>query len=261
MTDSNSGHSPVEAAEAARKIWLAATSQSDLDEAERLYRWALSSKTIQGRDDDGAGKYGDDGTPPKKKAKSGHCGLNRAQFARAGEQLALLLCQSGRCKKAKRGLTSMGFTCRLAKQVLDYPREEDDDIVDNRDGAIPNNEIQQKKRSLCQIIDGFLSEPELERLRSVFESPTACYWSDHNYTVEPPSPYFSYVIPLEEIRESTENVKKRFGFIGDLVQKLISCPLLNENFPGLRSKANFVEFWAHNRPHASGHQMVRCLHL
>ena len=32
-------------------------------------------------------------------------------------------------------------------------------------------------------------------LQSVFLDPQASYWTDHNYTVEPPSPYFSYLIP------------------------------------------------------------------
>mmetsp|Transcript_25399 Transcript_25399/g.53113 ORF Transcript_25399/g.53113 Transcript_25399/m.53113 type:complete len:443 (-) Transcript_25399:2-1330(-) len=258
-------YSPAEATDAARKLWLAATSQSDLDEVERLYRWALSSKTQQkqkhspntNRDENEEEiKNDNNDEPPKKKIKSGDCGLNRTQFTQAGEKLALLLCQSGRCKKAKKGLASMGFTCRLAEQVLDYPCEGDDDSSENDDdSASSNNKIKEKRKSLCQIVDGFLSQTELERLRMVFGSPTASYWNDHNYAVEPPSPYFSYVIPLEEVRPTEENEMKRFGFIGHLVQKMMSCPLLNENFPKLQSKANFVELWAHNRPHASGHQM------
>ena len=90
----------------------------------------------------------------------------------------------------------------------------------------------------------------------VFESPTASYWTDHQYTVEPPSPYFSYVISLDQIRENEngEN-KQQFGFIGHLIQKIVSCPLLNNRFPRLQSNAKFIELWAHNRPHASGHQM------
>jgi len=264
--------SPVDATIAARKLWLSATAQCDLDEVERLYRWALSSKepehsstNHQHRDDEDIEKNtttNGDG-PPKKKKKSGRCGLNKTQFNQAGEKLALLLCQSGRCKKAKKGLTSMGFTCRLAKEVLDYPYEDESDQSNTNhedDATVANNtEIKEKKAStaICQIVDGFLSPEELKRLRSVFESPTARYWTDHNYAVEPPSPYFSYVMPLADICVATEsNGKKRtFGFIGDLAQKIMECPLVNEKFPKLQSKANFVEFWAHNRPHASGHQM------
>jgi hypothetical protein len=97
----------------------------------------------------------------------------------------------------------------------------------------------------------------MERLRVVFESPTASYWTDHQYTVEPPSPYFSYVISLDQIRENKYNGgnNTQFGFIGQLIQKIVSCPLLNDRFPRLQSNAKFVELWAHNRPHASGHQL------
>ena len=234
--------SPVDATVTARKLWLRAACQSDLDEVERLYRWALSSKTNISNDDE----------PPKKKnRKSGDCGLNRTQFTQAGEKLALLLCQSGRCKKAKRGLASMGFTCRLARQVLDYPYKKENDSS----GSNGDNEMKQAEGSyICQVVDGFLSQHELERLRLVFASPTANYWTDHSYSVEPPSPYFSYVLPLAEIKSSEKEGKR--PFIYHIIQKIISCPILQEKYPKLQDKAKFVEFWAHNRPHASGHQMV-----
>ncbi|KAL7531166.1 hypothetical protein ACHAWF_003652 [Thalassiosira exigua] len=253
MTDSLASSSarrlsPPDAVAAARSLWLTATCQSDLDEVERLYRWALSSKA-QANDSSvsnkSVGGESDSDEPPRKKSKSGHCGLDREQFTQAGEKLALLLCQSGRCKKARRGLASMGFTCRLASQVLDYPSA----------GKATINAKKEISTPPCQIIDGFLSRLDLKRLCAVFASPEANYWTDHKYAVEPPSPYFSYVIPLKEIRQE-ENGKRPFGFIGDLVEKMISCPILCEKFPKLRSHANFVEIWAHNRPHASGHQMV-----
>ena len=243
--------SPVEAAGAARKLWLAATCQSDLDEVERLYRWALSTKT-QHHPSQPTDCHDRAGEPPKKRTKSsgGGCGLNQEEFNQAGEKFALLLCQSGRCKKAEKGLAAMGYTCRLAKQVLDYPS--DDGCNSTGSDSLAINDETGKIIPPCQIVDGFVSNMELERLRLVFESPTASYWTDHQYTVEPPSPYFSYVIPLERIR----NGKDQFGFIGDLTRKIASCPLLNERFPKLRRNAKFVELWAHNRPHASGHQMV-----
>ena len=274
MADATS--SPIEAAEAARRLWLAATCQSHLDEVERLYRWALSTKngggerrgpppssesTISDGDDELAAGCDDDVGPSRKKRKKSSgvgigCGLNREQFNQVGERFALLLCQSGRCQRARKGLASMGFTCRLAEGVLDYPSDDDCDSRGNDHVAIDEKKSGESLPP-CQIVDGFLSKPELERLRLVFQSPEASYWTDHQYEVEPPSPYFSYVIPLEEIRNGT----KRFGFIGDLIQKIVSCPILNGRFPRLRGDAKFVEIWAHNRPHASGHQMVNRLLL
>ena len=216
---------------------------------------ALSSKSIsisteQHNDNSDDSK---DGEEPKKKkirtSTAGHCGLNRQQFQQAGEKLALLLCQSGRCKKARKGLASMGYICRLSKQVLDYPNDHDDTEGSSTTDATAT--ITKQRSSICQIVDGFLSEQELKRLRTVFESPNASYWVDHNYAVEPPSPYFSWVISLKDISEDDSQI----GFIGDLIRKILRCPLVNEKYPHLQSKANYVELWAHNRPNASGHQM------
>ena len=243
--------SPVDAIEAANKLWLAAICQSDLEEVERLYRWALSHQMISriAEEDDG----GSDDGPPTKKAKPGHCRLTQEQCDRAGEKLGLLLCQSGRCKKAKKGLVSMGYTCRLAEQVLDYPYD-DDNVITEETNVNANKE--QSNSSPCQILDGFLSQSELEQLQLVFESPESSYWTDHNYSVDPPSPYFSYVLPLEELSPSNEKRGSQVGFIGELALKIIACPILNKKFPQLQRSAKYVEFWAHNRPHASGHQMV-----
>lgn len=230
---------PLEAVQKARKIWLNSTKQSDLDEVERLYRWALSSKKeiIESNNDD-------ESEPPKKKAKQGHCGLDRSDYINASEKFALLLCQSGRCKKAKKGLASIGFTCRLAKRVLDYPEEST-----TRDYLSSTNaNHKQQKAPPCTIVDNFLTPAELGRLQSVFQSTTANYWTSHDYSVEPPSPYFSYVLSLDQIDSDG------FGFIGNLIQKVLHCPLLSEKFPKL-SNTRYVEMWAHNRPHASGHQL------
>lgn len=259
VVSSTTFKSPTAAVEAARELWLSATCQLELDEVERLYRWALTSKKTTHHSSDA-----DDG-PTKKKLKQsftdvgGGCGLTREQFNQAGEKYALLLCQSRRCHKAKKGLVSMGFTCRLAQQVLDYPSDDDycnSNIIDDTTSDIreQNANMNQPSSPCCQIVDGFLSKSELQRLRDVFESPTASYWTYHQYEVEPPSPYFSFVIPLNQIREENEG-NTQFGFIGYLIQKIVSCPLLNDRFPRLQSNSKFVEIWAHNRPHASGHQM------
>lgn len=231
---------PLEAVQKAREQWLNSTKQSDLDEVERLYRWALSSKN---NTDSETNKDGDSG-PPKKKAKQGHCGLDRSNYINASEKFALLLCQSGRCKKAKKGLASIGFTCRLAKSVLDYPEA----TKECEDSSRTNADHKQQTSPLCTIVDNFLTHAELERLQTVFQSSTANYWTSHDYAVEPPSPYFSYVLSLEQVETGG------FGFIGNLIQKVLHCPLLSEKFPKL-SNTRYVEMWAHNRPHASGHQL------
>lgn len=226
-------NSPLSAVKAARELWLTAATNDDLQEVEKLYRRALTSKATDAGSDE-----------PAKKKRKGTCGnLSREDYRQASEKLALLLCQSGRCKKAKKPLATLGFKCKLAERVLDYPAP-----------TGHHKEEKDNKKTPCQIIDGFVSKNELERLRSVFLSRSANYWTTHNYRVEPPSPYFSYVIPLADMVNDNLPTTNKFGFIGGLIQKILSCPMLVEKFPEL-PETEYVEMWAHNRPHASGHQM------
>ncbi|KAL3794311.1 hypothetical protein HJC23_012436 [Cyclotella cryptica] len=237
--NSNENSNPVDAIKAARELWLEATTPSELEQVETLYRQALSSKHPSSDDDD------DSTDEPAKKKKRNLSKLSKSDYLQASEKLALLLCQSGRSKKAKKPLASLGFKCRLAENVLNYSTEIKDELAETgRNDSIP-----------CQIIDDFLSKTELQRLISVFSSPSANYWTSHNYQVEPPSPYFSYVIPMSDIKSDKPINSNDFGFLGNLIKKIQSCPMLTNKFPTLSNETRFVEMWAHNRPHASGHQM------
>jgi hypothetical protein len=225
--------SPLDSIAAARKIWLTATSSDELEYVESLYMEALTSKPQEDTSDE-----------PSKKRQKLYSKLSREDYRQASEKLALLLCQSGRYKKAKKPLSKLGFICRLAEKVLDYPT--------TNDPTSPKSIA--SKTAPCQIIDGFLSQTEMQKLISIFASPSANYWTSHKYLIEPPSPYFSYVIPLDEKRNGYEIDTDKFGFIGSLIKKLISCPILVKKFTSI-SETKYVEMWAHNRPHASGHQM------
>ena len=231
---------PAEAVGRARNLWLSADGPESAVEIERLYRSALTSSyqsqrhhpSTDGRHHPSTDGHGDRPTKKARKEDS----LTDEEYFQAGERLALLLCQSGRCSKAKKGLSSLGFTCRLSEKVLDY-----------QSSSETNGQLQQEKSVPCQIIDNFLPEPWLKRLGRVFMNPDANYWTYHNYSVEPPSPYFSYILPLGEELKS-------FGFIGKLIERITNCPLIAEKFPKIRN-ATAAEMWAHNRPHGSGHQM------
>ena len=196
----------------ARKLWL--SPDADMDEVERLYREVLKDNAHVTR------------TPHDRNALSDA----------ANEKLALILCQSDRSKDAASILKSLGYTCRLSSLVLDYP---------SMDSTLsPSEQPTGTTKPPCRIVDNFLSNDELKILQDVFLDADAAYWVDHNYQVEPPSPYFSYLIPLNKADD--------FGFIGHVVQKCFHH--LKSQFPHL-NKATCVEMWAHNRPHASGHQM------
>lgn len=198
------------------------------------------------------------------------------------EQYCMILCQSGRSDQAAPYLQRLGYTCRLASCVLDYdeptqvttttslkeelsnhnihPKEKnskspDNDVNDNSKKSKGKKRQKNNKTSSisCRVWDNFLSESELKHLRDVFEDPKADYWESHNYQVEPPSPYFSYIIPLQTTE--TAPVKTvdttTFGSLGSILNKLY--PHLLQEFPKL-SAATAVELWAHNRPHPTGHQ-------
>lgn len=213
----------------ARDLWLAATTEDELDHVESLYKDALNATTPNSARRSGS----------SKRQRTNYAELSRSEYRQAGERLSLLYCQSGRTAKAQKGLAYLGFECRLARDVLDYPFK-----------AKP---IKKKKNASamtptapCMILDDFLHPTELQHLQGIFENPSASYWTDHSYQVEPPSPYFSYVMDLRSTPPK--------GFLGRLAHQIRQLPQLQTKFPQL-AQTHFVELWAHNRPHASGHQL------
>jgi hypothetical protein len=233
-TPNNNPASALEQCREARRLWLVATTQEELDQVEDLYRGALNSKKRPSTTKEPL-------TKKRKKTAQQHIAeLSPQDYRKAAERLSLLYCQSGRTAKAKKGLEIMGFVCRLSHHVLDYRLASSSY---RRTTKTPKKNIAPPP---CAIYDDFLQTRELQHLESIFADPKANYWSNHNYQVEPPSPYFSYIIPL--------NKATSYGFIGKLIQKVWTSPDLNKQFSSLKT-ATMVELWAHNRPHASGHQM------
>jgi hypothetical protein len=226
----------------ARDLWL--SPRADMAKVEQLYRTVLMMKDDENEDDDTAGQimqaeaandYEGD------KAIVANDAPSQDPKVAASEKMALLLCQSGRLKEASSILSSLGYTCRLSSTALDYPSS----TMQYEATVLPSNRP-------CQMFDNFLTPQELSILQDVFLDTQASYWADHNYQVEPPSPYFSYLIPLTETSLSRgKGGGGDFGFIGHVVQRVYQQML--HFFPHL-NKTTHVEMWAHNRPHASGHQ-------
>ena len=241
--------SALEMSQEARRLWLKAGTQDDLDHVESLLRAALNAKQ--------SSKSATTKKDKKKRQRQQYAELTKSDYRKAGERLSLLYCQSGRTEKAKYGLQFLGFTCRLAKSVLDYPHGK------KRNLPIQNSKKSSKKKSQknsknttncpCIILDNFLHKFELEHLQGVFEDRRADYWASHSYQVEPPSPYFSYVIDLKS-SENHGGKDNQLGFIGQLARLIRKLPELQAKFPELR-QTRYVELWGHNRPHASGHQL------
>ena len=97
-------------------------------------------------------------------------------------------------------------------------------------------------RRYVQAVDDAMPDDMLQHMKEAF-APTSLFWREHNYCPSPPSPYFSYLhLVTDHPTNALENVLA-------YVHKM-TC----RHFPGVR-EAKYVEWWAHCRPHCSGHQM------
>jgi hypothetical protein len=241
QTEKGLKYTASERCKQARTLWLNAQSLEDLDDVVALYQSALNAKkttTINKKNN-------------KKSRPTQYAELSPSEYRQAGEKLSLLHCQAGKMAKAKKGLEYLGFTCRLAQQVLDYPMGSSSSQAFKHHHHSTNKPTKKKQKieEPCMILDNFLHPLELQHLQDTLQDPDASFWKDHGYQVEPPSPYFSYVMDLR--KKGTDH---GHGFLGDLAKQIQQLPRLVHTFPQL-AQAQMVEVWAHNRPHASGHQL------
>jgi hypothetical protein len=160
----------------------------------------------------------------------------------AGERLALLLIQMGEesaVATADSILSELQFTCRLSRHILGYQT------------SAANDDQNPKRASSsmvpCAAYDNFLSQAQLEGMQRIFLDPEAPYWAMHNYQVEPPSPYYSYVLPISHPNLSKDTL------LGSVIHKLLNQMAIFK--PAAAKQAQFIELWAHNRPIATGHQL------
>jgi hypothetical protein len=208
----------------ARKIWLSATTGKELRNAEQLYRQAvdIARENLLDTEDE----VDEDA---------------EAQFRSIVEKLSLLWIQSERANLAINDLSELGYICRLSSTCLDYPEQQSE--VPNLSPKIIQKSL---KAAPCLIFDEFLTKSQEAHLKSCLGDPKSSYWADHDYCIEPPSSYFSYVLPLNQAKE--------YGFLGDLIDSISHSSAIRHKFPKV-NQAKFVELWIHNRPHASGHQL------
>ncbi|OEU07323.1 hypothetical protein FRACYDRAFT_251128 [Fragilariopsis cylindrus CCMP1102] len=198
--------------------------------------------------------------------------LSKEEYRKAAERLSLLYLQSGRSYKATMGLKYLKFDCRLSERILNYPTTT---TTSNKNNKKKNTTLPSSSSSSsfppppCCVDDDFLSKNELHHLRKVFEDTSSSYWKDHDYIIdkEPSAPYFSYVIDLKQEKKQKKKQKKKTtkeqhppppppaAFLRTIIDKILSCESVSAKFPKLRHDARYVELWAHNRPHASGHQL------
>jgi hypothetical protein len=184
---------------------------------------------------------------------------NEAVRCCAGERLALILLQSARTAEADEILASLGYPCRLAARIFRYHDRCSNEMVAAATNANDADATTMARENTttnlmdapCRVVDNFLTRSELEMLQGVFLDPTNDYWISHQYKVEPPSPYFSYLIPLSTATTTTPSAPTGNHGIARLVRRLQDY--WTALFPVLQ-QASYCEMWAHNRPHATGHQ-------
>uniref|UniRef100_A0A7S4BN54 Uncharacterized protein n=1 Tax=Chrysotila carterae TaxID=13221 RepID=A0A7S4BN54_CHRCT len=155
---------------------------------------------------------------------------------RAGDRLALLLCQDPSLRQPnelQRLLVEGGYAVRLSDAVLRYPLDAPKTSIQKQSDRPP--------AGTAHAVDDALPLPMLRKLQVAFGADST-FWKGHTYRCGA-SPFFSYVHRLDEPpRCSLDRVIKR-------LQKHAA-----EAFPLVKA-ATRAEWWAHCRPHHTGHQL------
>lgn len=246
----------------ARSLWLLVGSGDDSTETMKSVEQLYSHVWFRRRR---VGETNDDVASSSKRARleDAHVKVSNLQESKdsainvvccpdqcqlAGEKLSLIYLQSGRALEADRILENLGYKCRLARNILDYTSET------TLETGIGSGSTTGGDASVipCCIYDDFLGPGELNVLQTVFSDPFNSYWTDHNYTVEPPSPYFSYLLPLPQSKKNVPRNKEGLQQIVCRVRNFLAQHHAVQ-FPNV-NRAEYVEIWAHNRPHTTGHQ-------
>ena len=170
------------------------------------------------------------------------CTEKSEEWMDAGMFLATLLLQQDesmehdKAMRVSQLLQERGFCYRLSRQALMQSHK-----------TTPSSTAPPSHYACAW--DNVLPLPLLQALLQAF-SQKSCFWSSHEYSDgssmgKPPSPYFSYIVPL--LPKHTDNT----------VFLQILCILqahLESNFPAVRD-CEAAEWWCHCRPRASGHQL------
>lgn len=168
------------------------------------------------------------------------------------QDLSFILCQLGRDEEARDLLSSLGFLYRLSREVLFYHRQKNSEdhkthshvitsapsISSFASAPAPASSIS-KSDECCAIVDQALPANMLLAMQRAF-ARDSCFWTEHNY---PRSGYFSYLHSLTEPASNT---------MDEMLRYLHSIAV--NHFPHAKN-ARYAEWWAHSRPHGSGHQM------
>mmetsp|Transcript_64305 Transcript_64305/g.135067 ORF Transcript_64305/g.135067 Transcript_64305/m.135067 type:complete len:542 (+) Transcript_64305:115-1740(+) len=158
-------------------------------------------------------------------------------------RLCVLLCQQGRDDDVRSLLREGGWEYRLSRSVFHYPYPDPKTTL--QDVASASN----LAKLPCYAVDGTLPEAMCEELKQIFGRDST-FWKEHRYNSlsrcsSEDVGYFSYTHDLNDTNREITKLDVAIRHI----QKVASA-----HFPELE-EAKYAEWWAHCRPHASGHQM------
>ena len=196
----------------------------------------------------------------------------RAARKQAAVDLAAYYCQEGQDRRAAEILTREGYRYRLAPAVMrwrDHRTLSTNDGGEDETAAAASSEppvgssrgVDSEKREIAanrraaafvRVFDDALPRSALAHLRSVFDSDASGFWAQHGYH-EPGCGFFSYAHRLPpwnaEDVGNTHPLRSTMDAIVRRVWRVAAAA-----FPRAR-EATSAEWWAHCRPHGSGHQL------
>ena len=248
----------------ARRLWLQG---GDLKRVESLLKKIIPKnyvKSMTSADDRESSKSLIAGTNQTiisdHSANLNNDGNTKAASDQAIDAMALLYAQSDDLLKRKSAvelMRSKGYIARLSSEILCYNSGSVPVMMgektlptkgSNRTDTPSAAELHTNQENLyclpLRVIDDALPPACLMALQKNFCSDHCDYWTSHSYSVDPPSPYFSYVTSL--------GGKSCDGPLMKLIN--IVKAHAEANFDGVEV-ARFAEVWAHRRPHCSGHQL------
>lgn len=166
------------------------------------------------------------------------------EWVDAGIFLATLLLQEK--KQARTAteiaqlLTARGFSYRLSQDAL----------TQNHDESKASSKPAEKHACAW---DDSLPEFLMSKLKQAFDS-SSTFWSLHNYSDgsggNDPSPYFSYIVPLK--KDADDETIKSPTVLDQIIRNIQHR--VAAHFPDVMD-CTAAEWWAHCRPHSSGHQL------
>ena len=186
--------------ESARQKWLNLNQASDLQIVERLLRESIDSTEIQ------------------------------AEERLSTDALCLLLCQQSRDQESVVLMKKLNYVARLSKQVLHYNLPTTNAVTKSTTSSTTSSF--DPSSTPLRVFDNALQPDTLARLQATFCNANCNYWTEHNYEVYPPSPYFSFVVPL------TPTIFQELGALGNLLSVIVSKTA--EHFGGVEY-AKYIE--------------------